>query len=170
MTHHFQVKLLSFSCTFLAKLPKQLSGDKDTCCSASNLCALDEGSCSSDSDCQPGLICGTGSCSWESGRSCCRRPCDSSTPEDDRGTCCADAGTCDREHEGGCSSSAECAGDLVCGSENCHWDDSTNCCWHPCFRQGVAADSDDLVDPYVSPSLEDCWMDCYVRFQFAGAY
>ena len=33
--------------------------------------------------------------------------------------------------EGDCDEDSDCAGSLVCGSDNCPWGDGDDCCMHP---------------------------------------
>ena len=48
---------------------------EDHCCTPYNKCAVDEGDCDSDSDCQDGLVCGKNNCpdkpGFEKGDDCC---------------------------------------------------------------------------------------------------
>ena len=37
-------------------------------------------------------------------------------------------GTCGGKGDGDCDSNSECAGDLDCGTNNCHWGDGDDCC------------------------------------------
>jgi len=49
----------------------------DTCCTPISKCGAGEGDCDSDSDCQPGLVCGIDNCSgpgFDSTDDCCFRP------------------------------------------------------------------------------------------------
>ena len=48
----------------------------DTCCRSWKRCAIGEGDCDSDSECQPGLRCGKDNCrswpgNWDSEDDCC---------------------------------------------------------------------------------------------------
>ena len=54
--------------------------------------------------------------------------------------CCSKgiaAGLCD-VGEGDCDQDSDCAGPLVCGSDNCPWGDEDDCCMHPGMLVNVA--------------------------------
>merc|ERR1711915_1048286 len=98
-----------------------------TCCTSSNRCAVGGGDCDRDTDCQPGLKCGTNNCrSFHPGAQpaadCCIRstePVAGTCNGDSRAwNCCSTSNRC-KLREGDCDNDSECQSGLVCASNNC---------------------------------------------------
>ena len=123
---------------------KECSGKPDqfTCCTPSSPCPDMGGDCDTHADCQGTLECGTDNCKdvfpfADVGADCCEEPgCRGYVGQ---GSCCTSGSPCE-EGGGDCDSDKECAGDLVCGSNNCltyappsplNIDKSMDCCEKP---------------------------------------
>jgi len=105
-----------------------------------------EGDCDSDSDCAGSLVCGTNNCDsvFAATHDCCTASrCDKDSFLADcsigssscllsngryTGSCCTSTNQC-LEGEGDCDSDSDCAGSLVCGTNNC---DSVFAATHDC--------------------------------------
>eukprot|EP00092_Neocalanus_flemingeri_P030174 GFUD01032752.1.p1 GENE.GFUD01032752.1~~GFUD01032752.1.p1 ORF type:complete len:359 (+),score=66.98 GFUD01032752.1:137-1213(+) len=100
--------------------------DKERCCTKENPCVEGEGDCENDTECGPGLGCGTNNC---------KRFGDFFHPKDDccvkidtnircrgrnfdTGRCCTTENPC-VEGEGDCENNEDCEGNLSCGNNNC---------------------------------------------------
>jgi len=121
------------------------------CCTDESPCYDGEGGCLSDNQCAGDLVCGKGSCPeasdlckwYVNGCSCCQpKPktnpkCNPATWDKFSFDCCTEEKPC-YEGEGQCKKDEQCAGDLVCGKDNCpakfadalcYWHiDGCNCC------------------------------------------
>jgi len=112
------------------------------CCSTAAPCAINEGDCDKDSECQGNLICGKNNCPstvWDrstvqivpsffpSTADCCEgKNCDGVNYDRE---CCSVEAPCAID-EGDCDNDSECQGDLVCGSNNCYapFPSGADCC------------------------------------------
>ena len=68
-----------FSCLSSSGCDGRLGSDGASCCTSSNICALGEGDCDSDSECDGSLVCGVDNCLPVFGHSpssfdCCKNP------------------------------------------------------------------------------------------------
>merc|ERR1711974_368315 len=105
----------------------------DACCSGGNYkCLEGEGDCDSDSDCAPGLYCGTNNCqgpNFDSGDDCCFKAPENCDGGDD---CCGSGNYKCLAGEGDCDSDSDCAPGLYCGTNNCqgpNFDSGDDCCF-----------------------------------------
>jgi len=111
----------------------------DSCC-INGICNWGEGDCDKDGDCAAGLVCGKDNCrsmngdrpSFDSTDDCCECPGSAYCCGGD--SCCRN-GVCNWG-EGDCDSNKDCAGELVCGKDNCRtmkgdrpsFDSTDDCC------------------------------------------
>jgi hypothetical protein len=70
------------------------------------------------------MICATDNCPWGNGDDCCRDLCVGDN------SCCSvlQGGDTCRIGEGDCDADTECVGTAVCGTDNCPWDATDDCC------------------------------------------
>jgi len=115
------------TCAEETEQPKGCQGGAD-CCSAELPCGFGEGDCNSNEDCEGSLKCGTNNCEGEffsADDDCCSDKCDGGD------SCCTEEFPCG-EDEGDCDKDSDCAGDLVCGKDNCPsgetFEDDDDCC------------------------------------------
>jgi len=109
--------------------------EKNSCCTSTNRCGEAEGDCDEDSDCQPGLICGTQNCpkfsAFSANDDCCHVPGEFYEVGCNGGdSCCSSTNKCG-EREGDCDNNVDCQPGLICKSFGCDgssfdWDD--DCC------------------------------------------
>ena len=99
-------------------------------------CKQGQGDCNSDEDCEGDLRCGRSGYSCGAGfkdnMSCCVAPiCDGSMRPFHDDDCCGHI-RCE-EGEGHCKNDDQCAGDLVCGKDNCPapFYSHQDCCMKP---------------------------------------
>jgi len=97
------------------------SGTAD-CCTAERPCKVGDGDCDKDQDCAGDLVCGKDNCqefNWKAKSSydCCMEP-KVCTGERGTGECCTKDSPC-KVGGGDCDKDEDCAGDLVCGKDNC---------------------------------------------------
>ena len=102
------------------------------CCTSANKCDVGQGDCDNDSHCSGNLVCGSNNCAdGESGLDCCENPPRDCNPANSDFECCTSTDKCNLG-EGDCDSDSHCAGNLVCGTNNCATGDSTlDCCENP---------------------------------------
>jgi len=115
------------ACPGETEQPKGCQGGAD-CCSAELPCGFGEGDCNSDRECEGSLKCGTKNCQgafFTADDNCCWDKCDGGD------SCCTEEYPCG-EDEGDCDSDSDCAGDLICGKDNCPrgttFEDGDDCC------------------------------------------
>ena len=91
-----------------------------TCCSSSNKCEEGEGGCTCNDQCAGDLVCGSGNCGkgWNKSMNCCSKPSTGCNAKKSSWSCCNPSNQC-YEGEGDCDKNSDCAGDLVCGKNNC---------------------------------------------------
>merc|ERR1711920_544494 len=99
------------------------------CCSTAAPCAINEGDCDKDSECQGNLICGRNNCPsfFPSTADCCEgKNCDGVNYDRE---CCSVEAPC-AINEGDCDNDNECQYNLVCGSNNCYapFPSGADCC------------------------------------------
>jgi len=121
----------------------KVTGDFSCCSGLANpRCGEGEGDCDSDEQCAGDLICGVDNCGagWGSTYDCCAKPILSGRPAckvtGDSGCCNGlDNPRCG-EGEGDCDSDEQCAGDLICGVDNCGagWGSTYDCCAKPATK------------------------------------
>ena len=122
-----------------------------------SICLEGEGFCLADEECSSGLVCGADNCSWDSEvplsnmdslnfspafpilQSCCKVPCVENASPISLETCCVESSDVCLEGEGFCLADKECATGLVCGAENCPWEEpggsAHRCCRQPCKNE-----------------------------------
>merc|ERR1712079_393174 len=110
-----------------------------SCCNNSTPCGLGQGDCDYDSDCAGNLVCGYDNCAAGSpSLDCCVAPVSNTTtnnnntatcdPTMNDWSCCTVSAPCG-VGLGDCDGDNDCAGDLVCGLNNCAAGDSgLDCC------------------------------------------
>ena len=100
-------------------------------------CGLNEGPCTSDSQCLFDMICEPNSCgdSFPEDIKCCIEPFSCSFSHSRTDSCCNSLNKCN-VNEGKCSVNSDCLGNLHCGTNNCGWSNETNCCTHPSNKGG----------------------------------
>jgi len=134
-----------------------------SCCTAEFPCLEGEGDCDSDNDCSGALVCGRNNCGspFQDTHDCCTRVaegptgCDKASFESQcplkencfldsigrwSGSCCTSEFQC-LEGEGDCDSDSDCAGPLVCGTNNCAdvFQDTHDCCeWDATASASIA--------------------------------
>merc|ERR1739838_611080 len=130
-----------------------------TCCTSEFLCLEGEGDCDDDGDCAGSLVCGTDNCGspFQDTHDCCYEEtgCDAASftasgcaegtnclLDNGRmsGTCCTSEFLC-LEGEGDCDDDGDCAGSLVCGTDNCGspFQDTHDCCMAEVSANAAAA-------------------------------
>merc|ERR1711936_395533 len=118
------------------------------CCTPENPCPEGEGDCEIDDDCNGTLVCGNNNCKqfgnfFHQKDDCCVKPNISSTEPFQRckgrnflpRPCCTPESPCP-EGEGDCEIDNDCAGNLVCGNNNCKqfgsfFHEKDDCCVKP---------------------------------------
>ena len=112
-----------------------------SCCTTKDPCGVDEGDCDKDSHCAGELVCGSNNCGsrFPSGADCCKQSkhadhtgnpkCKPDTLENYDRSCCKTKAPCGVD-EGDCDKDSHCAGDLVCGTNNCgsRFPSGADCC------------------------------------------
>lgn len=103
------------------------------CCSSSYPCSNGQGDCDSNSDCAGKSICGKDNCkkfdsAWSHSQfDCCTAECEA---KDNDWGCCSSSNPCSIG-QGDCDYDSDCAGNLVCGTDNCR--DFTSAWSHSAF-------------------------------------
>ena len=124
------------------------SKNDKNCCKSSNPCSIGEGDCDKDSHCAGSLVCGKNNCkqfnnAWsDASFDCCE---DAPTPgcnasKNDK-NCCKSSNPCSIG-EGDCDKDSHCAGNLVCGKNNCKqfdnaWSDASFDCCEEANQEGM---------------------------------
>ena len=101
------------------------------CCTESNPCFKDRGDCDKDSECLGQLVCGNNNCGdgAHPGLDCCLDASVKCNPAKIDWHCCTSSSPCGLG-KGDCAIDYDCAGDLVCGEDNCGRG-ALDCCVRP---------------------------------------
>ena len=99
-------------------------------------CGSGEGDCDDDSHCKDGLKCGRNNCEglgFGPNDDCCYNPLNGETACGNKSfpKCCTEENPCD-DGEGDCQDDTHCAGNFVCGKNNCDralgYSEKDDCC------------------------------------------
>ena len=101
------------------------------CCTEVNPCFKDRGDCDKDSECLGQLVCGNNNCGdgAHPGLDCCLDASVKCNPAKIDWHCCTPSSPCG-QGKGDCDNDDDCAGDLVCGKDNCGRG-ALDCCVRP---------------------------------------